>query len=79
MMVADRANGKNQANFSEASYGPEQQDPPHYTVRGFRNDGHAYHMLHVYSDTSSQHYPNGGDFMRGGRRLDLQNDVSALR
>ena len=61
------------------SPGPEQQDPPHYTIRGFRNDGHAYYTLHVYSDTSSQHFPNGGDFMQGGRRLDLQHDVSALR
>lgn len=59
---------------------PEQQDPRHYTVRGFQNDGYAYHTLHVYSDTSSQHYPNGGGFfMQGGRRLDLRHEVSTLR
>ena len=50
-------------------------DPrPHYCVRAFRQDGHAYKTMHIYWNTESSYYRKGvGQF---GRRYGTTLDVS---
>jgi len=55
--------------------GFHRSDEPkeHYTVRGFRPNGHAYKTLHIYSITKSDYFrKSGGNFSEYcGMTLDL--------
>lgn len=58
----------------------ESKDPrDHYCVRGFRQDGHAYKAIHVYSNNVSRYYRRGGgQFGRNGNTLDLALECEHL-
>jgi hypothetical protein len=53
--------------------------PSHYTVRGFRNDGHAQYTLHIHSEEEdATRYQNGGDW-EAKRYLDIGKHCIDLR
>jgi hypothetical protein len=45
----------------------------HYCLRGFRQNGHAYKTIHIYSNVESRYFKNGGEKfgVRYGKTLDL--------
>jgi hypothetical protein len=52
----------------------------HYCLRGFRQNGHAYKTLHIYSIAESQYFKNGGVVFgaRIGKTLDFSLECEVL-
>jgi hypothetical protein len=76
--------GPNVSRYCIYRYGPywcdrgggfhrSKEPKDHYTVRGFRPNGHAYKTLHIFSISKSDYFKkSGGDFSEyRGMTLDL--------
>ena len=62
--------------------GAHQSEDPreHFCVRGFRQNGHAYKTLHIYSNAESRYFrKSGGPFrVLYGNTLDLSLECENL-
>jgi hypothetical protein len=55
--------------FSGGLHRSQADQREHFLIRGFRDDGHAYHSAHCYSPGESEVYSNGGRKYKEGKHL----------